>query len=554
MQLLCNGVVLDLKKDATLSFKKSNILFAFDDVECERSVSFDLPDTPNNEQVFGLAKNPAFGGQGMRQRFAAELHDGIVSKQGYLHVEQYAGGSYKAVFVCGELTGLQALRDAGSIKDIYESVADYVIYAENTVSPTMSNPPRYANVNHMSFDYKVRPSIWVRKMITDTLDALGAQYNLPLDYNRLIIAKPVGFQQRSCTMRRYKDSNHVQGAQWASVSFGSSALDGQALALFNFVDKSITWNEYDGSGAIISTTTGTVRCLSAKQDIKMSFPSNLPSDIYMSYSTDTPNNVSLAGREIDIEKNRPFFFYKASEWIGYPNYGYSFTQDFNISANVWSGKSEPEEGDVIMLADNTPDIDVVTLLKALAALEGQVLFYENGVIKLDSLGLTDYVDYTNSLVGIKRITRSFADYAQRNVLTFASGDGSLPSEIEPISYAVPNANIEAEKQLLEIPYSQGGISAANNSLVFLRNDSQNVIASSVDNSVNYMQRAALRKCSGLQNLCSKSTTVEAVLQMTLQDWENLAPKKMVQIYGTRYIWVSGNWSNGFATLELAKAK
>lgn len=38
-----SGEYLDLPADFSLQFKKSNVLFAFDNMECERSTSFDIP-------------------------------------------------------------------------------------------------------------------------------------------------------------------------------------------------------------------------------------------------------------------------------------------------------------------------------------------------------------------------------------------------------------------------------------------------------------------------------------------------------------------------------
>ena len=554
MQLLCNGVLLDLKQGAALSFKKSNILFAFDSVECERSVSFDLPDTPNNEKVLGFAKDPAYKGTAMRQKLSAEMYCGLVIKQGYLHVDSFSGGMYKAVFVTGDLVGLQAIRDAGGVVEIYKGLAVKVDYNTDIVAPNSTSiVQRLANIRHMSEDGKVRPSVWLRKMITDVLDSIGAAYDLPTDYRRVIIAEPTAFQERSGTFRRFVGNNHVEGAEWADMSMGSTDDDAQISLLFDRVQVPITWNVVDEGGMIIDTITGTVECFSARQNIKMAFEASLPNDIFLSYSTDTPNPVILSGTEIEIEKNRPFFFYRNAEFITYPNYGYSFTQTFNVPARVWAASNDLEDGDVLLLADNAPDVTVITLLKAMAALHGQVLTYENGVIKFDTLNFQAVVDYTDRLISIKKTTRTFGGYAQQNELTFSDGDGSLPSEREPIFYTVPNENIEEHNTLLEIPFSQGGISTVNRLYVFLREGSEDVLADADTYQSTYaLCRARLRKNVSLQAMCTLSTSIDVSVWMTLQEWENLTPKTLVQIRGKRYVWTSGTWSKGVATLSLSQ--
>lgn len=55
MQFKINGEELDLYEGLALTFKKSNILLSFDNIECERTASFSVPATPRNDAIFGLA-------------------------------------------------------------------------------------------------------------------------------------------------------------------------------------------------------------------------------------------------------------------------------------------------------------------------------------------------------------------------------------------------------------------------------------------------------------------------------------------------------------------
>lgn len=121
IQFSIGGELLELPSGLKLQFTKKNILFAFDEIQCERSLSFDIPATPKNNRIFNFAKDVATYGDGMRQRFDAQMQNGFVTKHGYLYVDSYAGGDYKATFVTGELLGLLALKNAGTIKDLYET-------------------------------------------------------------------------------------------------------------------------------------------------------------------------------------------------------------------------------------------------------------------------------------------------------------------------------------------------------------------------------------------------------------------------------------------------
>lgn len=556
MQLLCNNVLLDLKQGTSFQFKKSNILFAFDNIECERTMSFDIPDTPNNEVVLGFAKNPAFTGASMRRRLTATLMYGIVVKQGYLHIDSYSNGSYKAVFVTGELVGLQEIRDAGSIAEQYKYSTEYVEYNTNILPPSNVNSQiLWANIRQLSEDGVVRPSLYMSKAIKDTLDTLGASYVLPSDLTRIVVAKPKGFQEHACKFRRFPGQNHVEGAEWADVEVGNTGESALCARLFTHEQVAIEWNEYDEGGSIISTVHGTVECLKARQNVKIAF-GNVPSDIFLSYDTAAPNPVPLANTEITVDKGKSFFFYRNSEFILDPNYGYSFTQTFDVDARVRSANSEPENGDIIMLADNVPDVTAVALLKTMAAMHGQVLIYEAGTIKLDNVNYLTFplTDMDDSLVSIKSLTRTFGNYARTNILKFKDAEWVLPSERLTLVYTVPNDNIEESSVLLDAPFSEGGADVANNAYMYIRKDASDFVFGDAD----YYQtgyalvRVRFRRNISIQQLCTTSTTIDVQVEMSLFEWEALAPRIVIQLRGKRYMWTEGTWQKGVATLKLSQ--
>ena len=73
MRFNVGGQFLELPDNFSVQFKKTNILFAFDKAECERSASFDVPDTPTNDRIFGISKWIQTSGDGMRRRYDAQL-------------------------------------------------------------------------------------------------------------------------------------------------------------------------------------------------------------------------------------------------------------------------------------------------------------------------------------------------------------------------------------------------------------------------------------------------------------------------------------------------
>lgn len=149
MLLLCNNIKLDLYADASLQFKHTNPLFAFDKLECERTTQFKLPSTPTNDRAFLLARVPAYVGTGMRRKFAAQLQVGTIVKDGYLYVSEFDGKDYTAIFVTGELIGLQAVKNAGKLSDwfIRNDTAQWGVI--NTPSSVLFQTLRYANKSEL---------------------------------------------------------------------------------------------------------------------------------------------------------------------------------------------------------------------------------------------------------------------------------------------------------------------------------------------------------------------------------------------------------------------
>jgi len=180
MQLVCNGVRLDIYEDAGIQFTHQNPLFAFDDLKCERTTQFKLPSTPTNDRVFGLARVPAYKGDGMRRKFNAQLTIGTVIKDGYIYVCSYDGKDYQCIFVTGELVGLQKIKDAGKLRDFYVPI-------ETTVWGQMYDAEQCINDIWKGAKYLQKnvleptkfPSMQLKSIIEGACAQLGVQVTFP---------------------------------------------------------------------------------------------------------------------------------------------------------------------------------------------------------------------------------------------------------------------------------------------------------------------------------------------------------------------------------------
>lgn len=588
MRLLCNGVALDLKSGATLSFKKVNPLFAFDDLTCERTQSFQIPSTPKNERIFGLAKIPAFRGEGMRRRFDCELQDGAVVKRGHLYVDKYSKDEYSAVFVTGELVGLQAVKDLGKLKDVI-SVDDVVQYGGPSITPSVGRLQPWANVSHLRLGGTMHPSSLVRSISSRVVSQQGlSPVTLPDSANglRIIPAKVNGIAKTETSLSSAIVDARQPLNDEPTTPFNTVAIGGGVDEVFSVAER------------VVATTRLNVQLwyryvqIVPLQNIRLTIPREWPVDRYIiSFEDDyqdatflggrsftkvwdqpsgravlTRTGDPLAGRTVDIPRGTPFSFVTEGEYdcsrVVFQQALYTIGWNFSsYNYPITLEGTDMSAGDVVRMQDNLPDVTYVELLKTVAAVTGKVLNYtDKDGVTFDDLSFDGWpiVDVTGKEIGEDEVNRRFGDYAQKNVVRFE------PSEliVSPVrvEYDIDNNNIEAEKDLQVVPFSEGGVryGADGVALLMVNADGEayvedkDIIADS--GSPSKLIQCPLRKNEGLQALCDMSTSIVLKVRTSLMEFEALTAKTLVLFRGTRYVWTEANWSKEVATLKLSAVR
>lgn len=585
MRLLCNGVALDLETGATMSFKRVNPLFAFDKISCERTQSFKLPATATNDRVLALAKIPAYDGRGMRRRFSAEYQDGLVVKRGYLYVDKFEGGHYNAIFVTGELIGLQNIKNAGKIKDII--TCDEVVTWRQGFVPDLPeratdtwNIVRYNQQGEMQ-----HPSYLLKAIIDKATDALDIQrINLPdaVSKVRVIVSSLMSLNSTSLQFGRGFNSNYSIPIVTPFPIVNTAVLsDSHISALFETTYRNQTYRIHRQNPDQSWTTDvyhGRVAHFLPLQSIRLTFPADFPEDVYVgrfsgsgystlafeffgersfSYPSETivREGAPLAGRTIDIARDMDFVFIRESDYTysDEPSDAY-YKQGFQVNsmlnAPVTIKGNDVTIGDTLRLQDNLPDVTLTDLLKVVASLSGSMLNYtdENGITFEDLDTSTWQRMEVRQHMGIKLLARKFGDYAQRNIINFDSDD-TVPevSRIERV-YTVDNDNIESELSLYTVPFSEGrGVVEVE---VALENEKPTIADANTEGTT--MVRVSLPENVHLQSLCARSTSVDINVRMSAYEYNAITAKTSILIDGTLYVWTEANWAKGVATLKISK--
>ena len=598
MQLVCNGVALDLYEDTGLQFTHKNPLFAFDDLECERTTQFKLPSTPTNDRVFSIARIPAYAGTGMRRRFSAQLQAGAIVKNGYLYVASFDGKDYAAIFVTGELVGLQAIRDAGSLKDWYAPAGTIVWSTANVKDAnTTAGQATLAITRYKSDNAPCHPSFDLGDLIQNAYNDLTGKNIGTYTRGFRLIPKSVDPLPKMSVAITYAGTGanydeSYEPAQYAntmSISAASDIITQQDLVLTIGVGGSQTQWKYLKLHQFIT-----------KQTIIITFPSDFPEGYYLmsiedkgtdgSNPEDNPlsddwflggysfkqktgggiisSGTPLAGRSVEIPSGTPFMILSSDayeyqpapfNWDGFRDIN-DTSYTYNFAGFSIEGK-EAAVGDTIRAIDLLPNLTLVELFKIYSYCTGLVLMYDetNGVT-FDALDKNTWpvFDITHKLTKRSEVKRTFGSYAQHNYLLFESGSDVPVSQRVITEYTIDNDNIEYEKNIAEIPYSEGSIDVDEGYIVarFDAEDAAKHIlyadAIMIAKDSKYGERISLPKNAGLQWLCTASTQFKVKVRMSALEYFGVAAKTLLQVDGTRYVWTERSWQKNEAQFTLAK--
>lgn len=592
-----NGEYLDLPADFSLQFKKTNILFAFDDIECERSTSFDIPATPQNNRIFSLAKCVQMSGVGMRRRYEAQMQAGTVVQDGYLHIDQYDGGMYKAVFVTGELLGLKKLRDAGKLKEYYKPAGGIMWDSANIRDAnTQAGKLSIAITRYLSNVQLLHPSFDLSDIMQNAYNTLTGR-NLPTRTRGYrLIAKEVPSMPKTAVTFQYTGTRAAFATTPSAAAYANEIT--QTGGLYAISTSTDTVLLVGVGGAQTQFRYIRVRQWRAQQTLIVTFPTTFPDNMFLmsiedkggtgedpQYNTLSPSwflgdysfmqntatggvvttGTPLKGRSVTIPSGTRFVIMSRDDYeyqpspLNWDGFRYIAYEDYNFELIVEA--EELREGDGVRAYDLLPDLTLTELLKMYVNLEGKVLNWtEADGVLFDDLDIENWgaMSIDGKVIKTGSVARKFGNYAQRNVVEFKTGDEVLPNQRVQTVYEIDNDNLQEEKTLAVIPYSEGQV-AERDSAIVARFDAEDVEKNILyENAIMYAhnarygERVTLPKNAGLQALLDASTCVSVQVYMTLMEFSQLQAKKAIEYEGVRYVWTEATWTKNVATIKIAK--
>ena len=243
---------------------------------------------------------------------------------------------------------------------------------------------------------------------------------------------------------------------------------------------------------------------------------------------------------------------------GQPTYEYTLQL-----AQIYDRVADEAREDGIAMWACMPDLTFYDLCKAYAAMTGRLLYYTNaeGLKFLPATyngvaGRT--LDLTGRIVKAGKITRTFADYAQNNIVRYADDESMISSEIIRRNYPIYNYNIDSEKEMTVIPFSCAGSkhTTGGRYVAYVR-DNENMVnakemAMQATLAEQYMYRKHIPEMALITDLCNNSTSVEVECMMPAFEFEALTGREVVRYADALWLWTSANWQKGRCKMNLQK--
>ena len=169
------------------------------------------------------------------------------------------------------------------------------------------------------------------------------------------------------------------------------------------------------------------------------------------------------------------------------------------------------------------------------------------------------------IIEIKDVDRTFLGYARRNTIEYKSED--YVTSREKLTYSIDNDNIQAEKVLYTIPFSEGNKSGFADVLVsdFELAEPYKLTAkngticvatkrSSLSPKLAHISRLSdnFTIADNLTSIIFNSTTMSLQVKMTANEFLSLTNKQTFKYRGKFYVCLSGNHSGNSAELNLIK--
>ena len=606
-RLFIDDSEIELEKNTELSFTKENSIFAFGDITLNRTLSFKIPRTPTNDNIFGLAHLPEYSGNFVRSIGNAALWYSGGSIDGEIMITEYSDKKYNAVFIYGVIEILRKLSEAGTLEDELN-------FTESVFWGT-TNPPQNPNgiANYGIARYFNRMGVALIPKFLNLFPSIRVSHILQKIQTTF-----------SVTINDSKYSNYINSLFLKQNSVKGKVTESFTLNFDRQVDPEI-YIIYGGKSLSVvkrkfyqkwMNMFVEINGLKANTDITfdidfsqspdfkpggsyyplgygvLMFDKNMEfytimvqilnrwfnenSPLFHSFAHSlNPNNAILSYSGVKMKSGDEIYFQPTQFIIGGPStYDGLWNQlnavPFNINykaiTNSVSIYEKMNYNSDIELKYNAPKITVFDFLLSLKNLTNSGLIFEKNNVELFNFDFSNETPIVldNKLIQIKKIDRNVFDFAQENYKKFNSLKYVTNNVIETL--IIDNETIKSENDLIEIPYSETDkITVADGSystkiVAFsddLSFDGEEIDINDegdceimIDEGGEELKQVNFFENNFFKKILEKSTTSTSTFFMTLFEYQQIKEKTTFLLKNKKYSWSAAKWQKNIAELTL----
>lgn len=573
---------LTLAEGTMVQFTRENIFYRFNDISFGRSVSFSVPATDANREVLGFAEDPNMAGETCRRLLDCEMQYDGGCDRGRIEVTGWSSKAFSCVYYIGMSSDSLTEALGRPLSECrLEPAFKAVVYGDTPIPASSATPARgneillYEN-GVLPAGTRLTPSVNLRRMVFNLLAGAG----LCSDINRIHIPDDAWLIAGSV------NGGPDEGLTLSQSSSTSSASVSPAVnSSLEIVDIDIESAETYIMGMYFGGTTLAAHGFKAKKDIKMTFGSSAPANLYLvqwssrlgncrtiggadSFGNGDPHTASgepsppLAGLTVNIPKDAIFFFAANkfaglvfNEWI----YGYTEMADVSGLQVVASSDGELQPGEKWDIVNNMPDMTLFEFVRSSATACGMDVIWNGEEFAVLDHGNEDTVVTLGNVVSVESVDRCvgcWGDGTKVMTVRFDSADHVT----QPISqtYPVQSERLSGEEESV-IGFSEGiigdrgvlvpDLEADNGSYKFV---GKAWTIAKADPGANYLQRWELPDFTYCGQMGDSATRVVVTLAEDLHSFLSRKYDGWIIFKGWQYVWTDSVWSDGITTLTLQK--
>lgn len=590
VQFNVNGQILDLYDDTQIVYQVKNNAFTPGAIELSRTVSFAIPATTNNKQIFDFACDKNRFGEFARIRIATQLQSDSVAIDGELYINDFKNDEFNCVFVFGEFVPFLSLSEADELKNIV-SKSTSATCTDN--ASALNNRRIWQGVRYDNGNTNHLPSYCLSAILEQYMPQFGVSVDIPDDLKgyRAIIGKPQLPKDRTATITRTAESDRTRITNNSIITYSELYPNSYTLSGRNYTRDAFGYS------------------VSHFKKITIKFPSNFPNNLFVltqnsdksykffgDYRFDvtqqrTPEIIGgrsvygqpLGGRSIEISVDsdtalifailpqEQFKYYVNGDGIvefqGFipdtnGNIAYHTILDYDVKISV--GDSLTYTSQQLFLADNIGNLKFFDLLHTLSIVGGRYLTANGNTLQFADFENWD-VEELKDVVSESVVKRTVSDWSQDNAINWDRDEYVLPIFALNQHYQIDNQNINNSKELYKVGYSEGNGSTsvinavAVQDLVTYTTEEETKIENQATKSTlcvagtnAVLLRASTARVAMFDRVCRASTYIELSVKMTFAQFANLRQNVIFWHDGNNYVWISAKYSKNLCNFALQK--